>query len=259
MPASSPSISDRCVGRLRTASSSRRAPRPSGRRSTSCATWRTSGRCVGIPRSTAISSVSTKRAKSWPGRIISSRLAIAELAFIGGTKGLNTTEERYAGFWGALVAAGLSVDAAPAGFVPARPAFGEEATKRLLRRKSRPTAPVLASSQLTVGAFEAIGKSSLALPRDVSLPSGGDAPWFCFWKPGIAAVALPSQDVATTCGLAPLSPDARRQYRGGGFSSPRPRRSRQVARRPRRHGRAWSGRMSLASPARDARRCRALK
>jgi hypothetical protein len=79
-------------------------------------------------------------------------LAIAELAFIGGTKGLNTTDERYAGLWGALVAAGLSVDAAPAEFVPARPAFGEEATKRLLRRKSRPTAPVLASSQLTVGA-----------------------------------------------------------------------------------------------------------
>jgi DNA-binding LacI/PurR family transcriptional regulator len=131
---------------------------------------------------------------------MSSRLAIAELALIGGPKGLKTTEERYAGFWGALVAAGLSVDAAPAEFVPPRPAFGEEATKRLLRRKSRPTALVIASSQLTVGAFEAIGQSALALPRDVALVSCGDAPWFRFWKSGIAAVALPAQDVATTGG-----------------------------------------------------------
>ena len=123
-----------------------------------------------------------------------------KLAFIGGPKGLNTTEERYAGFCRALAAAGLSVDAAPADFVLPRPAFGEEATKRLLRRKSRPTALVMASPQLTVGALEAIDKAALALPQDVSLLSYGDAPWFRFWKPGITAVALPARDVATTCG-----------------------------------------------------------
>lgn len=113
---------------------------------------------------------------------------------------MNTTEERYAGFCRALAAAGLSVDAAPADFVLPRPAFGEEATKRLLRRKSRPTALVMASPQLTVGALEAIDKAALALPQDVSLLSYGDAPWFRFWKPGITAVALPARDVATTCG-----------------------------------------------------------
>ena len=99
-----------------------------------------------------------------------------------------------------MIAAGLSTDAAPAEFVPPRPAFGEEATKRLLRRKSRPTAVVIASPQLTVGASEAIGKAALTLPQDVSLLSYGDAPWFLFWKPGITAVALPAQDVATTSG-----------------------------------------------------------
>lgn len=73
--------------------------------------------------------------------------------------------------------------------------------KRLLRRKSRPTALVIASPQLTVGALEAIRKTALTLPRGVSLLSYGDATWFRFWKPGITAVALvPARDAATTCG-----------------------------------------------------------
>jgi DNA-binding LacI/PurR family transcriptional regulator len=122
------------------------------------------------------------------------------LAFIGGPKGLNTTEDRYAGFCRAMVASGLSIDAAPAEFVLPRPAFGEAATKRLLRRKSRPTALIMASPQLTVGALEAIDKAGLVLPQDISLLSYGDTPWFAFWKPGITAVSLPAQDVATTCG-----------------------------------------------------------
>jgi DNA-binding LacI/PurR family transcriptional regulator len=81
-----------------------------------------------------------------------------------------------------------------------RPAFGEAATKRLLRRKSRPTALIMVSPQLTVGALEAIDKAGLVLPQDISLLSYGATPWFAFWKPGITAVSLPAQDVATTCG-----------------------------------------------------------
>jgi LacI family transcriptional regulator len=123
-----------------------------------------------------------------------------KLAYIGGPKGLNTTEDRYAGFCMALSAAGISVEATPAEFGLPRPQFGEEVTERLLKRRARPTGLVIASPQLAIGAIEAIDKLQLALPQDISLVSYGDAPWFRFWRPRITAVDLPAHDVATTCG-----------------------------------------------------------
>ena len=176
------------------------------------------------------------------------------LAFIGGPKGLSTTEERYSGFCAALVAAGLSADAAPAEFVPPRPAFGEEATKRLLRRKSRPTAVVIASPQLTVGASEAIG-------QDRTHATAGrlaDVVWRCPLVSLLEAGHHGCGPADPGCRhherLAPLPADARRQSRGGGFSSPRPRRSRHPSRCPRKHRRARSRRII-----RDAKRCGAAK
>ncbi len=120
------------------------------------------------------------------------------LAFVGAPEELSTGAARLAGFRDALANGGLSAASAPVELGPPRPGFGVEAVARLLALRPRPTGLVTASSQLTIGALDAVRAAGLALPGDLSMVGLSDPDWFRLWGPGITTVGLPVHEIATT-------------------------------------------------------------
>lgn len=118
------------------------------------------------------------------------------IGFIGGTEGLSTSRERLKGVTDAHREASLTLDPKLVALGPPRPAFGRDALATLLTLSKPPTALILGSSQLTLGAIALLHERGLRVPKDISLVGYGDPPWFQFWERGITTVGLPTNEVA---------------------------------------------------------------
>lgn len=135
---------------------------------------------------------------------VGTRLATAHLldlghrriAFVGGTEGLSTSRERLRGVQEAHQQAGLALDPRWVALGPPRPAFGREAVARLLELDETPTAIVMGSGQLTLGAIALLHEKGIRVPADLSLVGYGDPMWFQSWGPGITTVGLPTDELA---------------------------------------------------------------
>lgn len=135
---------------------------------------------------------------------LGTRLATAHLldlghrriAFVGGTEGLSTSRERLRGVQEAHQQAGLALDPRWVALGPPRPAFGREAVARLLELEETPTAIVMGSAQLTLGAIALLHEKGIRVPADLSLVGYGDPMWFQYWGPGITTVGLPTDELA---------------------------------------------------------------
>ncbi len=126
------------------------------------------------------------------------RLGHRRIAFLGGTAGLYTSEERRRGFLNTMAASGLPVD--PALVVDARydGRHGYEQTMRLMTQPDRPTALIAASNVIALGSLQACNELGIPCPDAVSLAGIDDVPWSAVVQPRITTAAQPIEDLART-------------------------------------------------------------
>jgi LacI family transcriptional regulator len=79
--------------------------------------------------------------------------------------------------------------------------FGADAVKRVLARRPAPTAIVTSSVLVTLGAADQIAASGIDVPGVLSFFGFGDGPWQKWWGPGLTTLRLPTEELATGCGL----------------------------------------------------------
>jgi DNA-binding LacI/PurR family transcriptional regulator len=68
--------------------------------------------------------------------------------------------------------------------------FGRATTTGLVRATTPPTALIYGSADLALGGLEALRKSSLTLPGDLSVIGFGDPHWLRLFDPGISTIGL---------------------------------------------------------------------
>lgn len=115
------------------------------------------------------------------------------IAFVGGRPQVATGSGRLAGYRAAMQAAGLRPVVEAADFRADRAEF---ATRRLLRRRRRPTALVVANNTMAVGALRAVREAGLAVPHDVAIATVDDPVWAELMDPPLTALAQPVRGMA---------------------------------------------------------------
>ncbi|MGB3424306.1 MAG: LacI family DNA-binding transcriptional regulator [Castellaniella sp.] len=112
----------------------------------------------------------------------------------GGSEILDSGVRRLSGYRSAMasVAGTTTIERLTA----PHPENGYQAAQALMAGSERPTALVLGSSQLALGALHAIREMGLRIPQDISLLSYDDPDWLQLCGPGISTIALPIQSMA---------------------------------------------------------------
>ncbi len=113
------------------------------------------------------------------------------IAYVGTSKSISAGRERLRGYLHAHEIKGVAPLADGVELVPPRQEFGYDAVNRLLSHKTRPTAIILGSSELSIGGLRAIREAGLAIPEDISVVGYGDPVWFDLLSPPLTAVGLP--------------------------------------------------------------------
>jgi LacI family transcriptional regulator, repressor for deo operon, udp, cdd, tsx, nupC, and nupG len=117
------------------------------------------------------------------------------IAYVGTTTDLSCGEDRLSGFRGAMQHAGL--DAAMVAVGPPRVEFAHRTVHGMMTCGRPPTALIIGSSRLTVGALKALRGLNLTCPADVSLVGYGDPDWFDLVGEGLTTVSPPVQSMGT--------------------------------------------------------------
>ncbi|MGB6104379.1 MAG: LacI family DNA-binding transcriptional regulator [Pusillimonas sp.] len=121
------------------------------------------------------------------------------IGLIAGFGALSTGREREDGYIDALASAGIEHDPALIWQGSPRPGFGHEAMAALLDLAAPPSAVVMASPQLTLGALAAIQERKIQVPSQLAIVGYHDPDWFRLWgATGITSIRLPIQDMAAT-------------------------------------------------------------
>ncbi|MFD5947644.1 LacI family DNA-binding transcriptional regulator [Streptomyces collinus] len=129
-------------------------------------------------------------------------LGHTRIAYLGGTEELPTGAERLRGFRSALREGGLPDAAGHTELGPPSSAeHGRRAMRRVLQNQGAPTALVLGSIQLTLGALEELSEQGVKVPGELSVVGFGDEPRFSWWGPGLTTIGLPIEELATDCAL----------------------------------------------------------
>ena len=115
------------------------------------------------------------------------------IAYIGTDAALSCGEERLAGFRSVMIEHGL--DAGRVALGHPRPAFAHHAVHTLMAGAEPPTALVMGSSSLTIGALQALRSLRLGIPGDVSIVGYGDPVWYDLLECGLTTVRLPVQEM----------------------------------------------------------------
>lgn len=112
-----------------------------------------------------------------------------------------TGRARYEGFCRAHLEAKRKVDQSLVELGTADAKFGADAVTRLVARRSPPTAIVTSSVLVTLGAAEQLMELKVDVPGQISIVGYGDGPWQKWWGPGLTTLRLPTEELATGCGL----------------------------------------------------------
>jgi LacI family transcriptional regulator len=119
------------------------------------------------------------------------------IAFISGTVGLSTTNERLEGYRLALEEAGIKFDSelVRSGESKIEPAC--KAVRHLLSLDRRPTALMTGNNLMTIGAMRALRAARLDVPRDISLVGFDDFDWADVFAPRLTVMAQPDEELGT--------------------------------------------------------------
>jgi LacI family transcriptional regulator, repressor for deo operon, udp, cdd, tsx, nupC, and nupG len=112
-----------------------------------------------------------------------------------------TGKARYDGFRRAHSEAKRKIDNALVELGSPDAPFGAAAVARLLARRPAPTALVTSSVLVTLGAADQLAASGIDVPGALSFVGFGDGPWQKWWGPGLTTLRLPTEELATGCGL----------------------------------------------------------
>ncbi len=112
-----------------------------------------------------------------------------------------TGKLRYKGFLRAHAEANRKVDEALVEFGLPETQFGADAITRLVAKRSPPTAVIMTSVLVTLGAAEQLMALNIDVPGALSVVGFGDGPWQKWWGPGLTTLRLPVEELATGCGL----------------------------------------------------------
>ena len=115
------------------------------------------------------------------------------IAYIGVDTDISCGQDRLQGFLNAMQAENLDPSRVALG--PPRHDFSRHAVHRYLAGQDGPTALVIGSTSLTVGALLALRDLDRAWPDTISLVGYGDAPWFDLLGPGLTTLGLPVDDM----------------------------------------------------------------
>ncbi|HEX9067085.1 MAG TPA: LacI family DNA-binding transcriptional regulator [Streptosporangiaceae bacterium] len=116
---------------------------------------------------------------------------ITELAFLAGPDGSPDSDERFAGYLGALSAAGLPVPRRPAASGGFTESGGEQAVARLLAGGTRPRAIVCGNDEMALGALTALRRARLRVPADVAVTGFDDIAAARHMRPALSTVRQP--------------------------------------------------------------------
>lgn len=117
------------------------------------------------------------------------------IAYVGTDGSISSGRDRIRGFSSALQEAGVAPLGGGMELLPPSERSGMEAVGRLLSLSERPTALVIGTSQLTIGALGALRATGVSIPREMSVVSYGDSSWFSLLDPPLTAVALPVDEM----------------------------------------------------------------
>ena len=114
------------------------------------------------------------------------------IAIIRGLEGVETNDERYAGYVEALTA--RHIDVLPSLVKNARflQEKSFEVTQELLKMRSRPTAIFVCNEIMASGCIRALKEARVRIPHDMSLITFDDTVWAEYLNPPITCVSQPS-------------------------------------------------------------------
>ena len=118
------------------------------------------------------------------------------IAYVGMDSDKSTGAERLAGYLKAHQRAGEETDPTLRRLGPSHPDFARAAVTDLMSLPDPPTALILGSNAMTVGALKALWHAGLETPRDISLIGWGDSSWFSLWRPGLTTIGMPTVEMA---------------------------------------------------------------
>jgi DNA-binding LacI/PurR family transcriptional regulator len=127
------------------------------------------------------------------------RLGHRRIGFIDGPASLSTTRERHTGYEQAFRDATLPV---PTDLTVYADFFhrgaGFEAITKLLQAGHRPSALLVVSNNMALGALEALRERGLEIPGDMAVVGFGDTPSAALLHPPLTVVAQPAREIGAT-------------------------------------------------------------
>lgn len=138
------------------------------------------------------------------------RLGHRRIGLIGGLPGLTTTEERLAGYRGALAEAGIIPDEGLIRLTDSRYEGGYQAAHALLDLADPPTAIFAANGPMTIGVMKALRERSIACPEEVAVVGFDDFDWASTFRPYLTTVAQPTYQIGVAATRILLQRSTRR-------------------------------------------------
>jgi DNA-binding LacI/PurR family transcriptional regulator len=125
------------------------------------------------------------------------------IGFLGGWLHLSNHKDRFAGYRERMAEAGLAAqdDWIIDDITLWNDEGGAEGLHRLLGRRNRPTAVMLCSDYLSVGAYRAASEMGVDIPRDLSIISFDDFPLARYLDPPLTTLRQPLQEIGEFAAL----------------------------------------------------------
>lgn len=148
-------------------------------------------RTVGDPRADSVTAANVDAARQAVRLLVD--CGHRRIGFVSGRAGVQTGDDRLAGYRAEARAAGIEERVAGGGFSLEG---GRAATAELLASRPAPTALVIANNQMSLGALELLRERGLAIPGDVAVVAFDDPPWANLIEPPLTALAQPLRQMA---------------------------------------------------------------
>lgn len=118
------------------------------------------------------------------------------IAYVGTRDDISVGAERLRGFTEAHSDAGIKPDKALIVLNQPRQAYASEGVESILHRRRPPTALIVGSTEMTVGALQAVSRLNISIPDDLSVIGYGDPEWYSLLPSPLTTVRLPVEAMA---------------------------------------------------------------
>lgn len=149
-------------------------------------------RHVDDPRADAITADNLVAARAGSRRLIDA--GHRRIGFVGGRPGVETADDRLAGYRLEMEAAGLEARAVDGRFTVEG---GRLAAEQLMAHRGGLSALLVGNNQMTLGALETLRQRGMAVPGDIALIAFDDPPWASLVEPPLTTLAQPLREMAT--------------------------------------------------------------